>query len=1018
MSNPKSGAVTPARLLGAAARRLAARARARRDPRCRANEPSATDAPPTLATPQRALATLTLDGGLIEGRAALEALIDAELPRLCAPGQAAPCPRQWSGDIEARLRNVLENDLGYRVAIASRATRDKSGRLGWTVRLSVAPGMRVRHVRTDTSWPVLSEDIERRITLRPGSPVPEMLCARAPLLRAEEDAVREYLNGRGYFDARVRMRFEELERDEAALDVGLDLGARYTVGDVVVDGAVAIRPTELAARFRQKTWYSWLYKPTFSRDRMKRDAVAAELRYREAGFPGARVRVTYDPATDVDHKKHTVKLHVTVRERRRVGVTVQGNESLRYDELESAISFNTEGAYDDYEAARSARQLSQEYQRRGWFEAKVGVRRERFPEDDYDTVVFTVEEGKRRPLRQILFTFGGSASFSPDKLAGLIGSKPTRRTFVVRSQGLLTSAQLRFDLERLLEFYRSQGFPQAAVRYEVAPAADLLDHVGALSAVVEGPAAQPGGLVLRFHIDEGPRLIIGAVNLDDGGVALAERAGIDSALRLYEGQPFTAEALRDAVSRLRQHLERRGFPNASIDARHQTEASSGRVRIDVAVRLGQLVRWGHVFVRGNFKTAREVILREVRIDSGERYDPRAADRAESRLRALGLFNSVKLRTLGAVADAGAPVVHLLVEVEERYDYTADIELAFGASSDNVAFVSLALIARNLWGLGHEARIGGELGFEIQAADAAYTVPRLYLGPTPIALRAATFVRNEDTERLGTLLSFGASLALSRELAPGLVASARYDIRQVNRSIALVRGAGHDEDLDAVRLATRTGSVQAQIALDRRNDALLPTAGYRLTGSALLAATELGGSDDFVKLSATGSHYLKLGPRILLAQGVRTDFGLPISSAVLPAVERFFGGGDTTVRGLEEDLLLREVVRTGVAPLPKFEQFRVLPQGGNVRLLHNIDLQVQVARFFGFPISVAVFLDTGIVTNSLRGFTVSQLRHSLGLGLLRWQLPVGFISVEYAIPLDPELGDDPTGRLHFNFGFVF
>ena len=113
-----------------------------------------------------------------------------------------------------------------------------------------------------------------------------------------------------------------------------------------------------------------------------------------------------------------------------------------------------------------------------------------------------------------------------------------------------------------------------------------------------------------------------------------------------------------------------------------------------------------------------------------------------------------------------------------------------------------------------------------------------------------------------------------------------------------------------------------------------------------------------------------------------------------------------------------LVRTGVAPLPRFEQFRVLPQGGNVRLLHNIDLQVQVARFFGFPISVAVFLDTGIVTNSLRGFTVSQLRHSLGLGLLRWQLPVGFISVEYAIPLDPELGDDPTGRLHFNFGFVF
>jgi len=1015
-ARPTTSVLSPSRLLGAAAKAISARPRVRRDPRCRGG--GATDeqagAQPTANTPEHPLVSLELEGALKDARSSLLAIIQSNIPRRCPAGApaaaAARCPQVWSGVVEATLRDTLERDLGYRLAISSRL-RPHDGGLGYAVRFSVAPIMMVRHVRIETTWPVLTEDIARRIHLRAGSPVPYEICERDQALRQEEEGVRDYLNGRGYFDAKVGMRFDELARDEAALEVDIELGARYTVGSVVVDGVTVVAPPEFAKRFRQKTWYSFLFNPAFSRERMKRDARAAEQLLRELGFPGARVRVSYDPKVDVDRRKHTVTLHVAVRERRRIGVNLRGTKQLPAEMLEGAITFDEEGAYDDYEAERSALQIMQEYQRNGFFEAEVRVQRERFPEDAYDTIVFHITEGPRRPLRQIVFR--GNQTFPSARLAEIVGSKPTRRTFVVRSQGLLTSQQLRFDLEKLVDFYRSQGFPQTKVSYQVAPATDLMDRVGALSGVLAGSAPPPRGLVLLFTIEEGPRELTGAVRLH--GVPPAEAKRLLEVARLAEGAPFTSDTLRAASARLRTDLERRGHPYANVISSQQLNPTTRRIDIDFDLRPGRVVKWGQIIVRGNFKTARDVILRELRIHPGERYDPRAADAAEKRLRAIGLFNAVRLRVLGERERLES--VHLLVEVEERYDYSADIELAFGASTDNVAFVSIALIARNLAGWGHEARIGGELGFETQAAEASYTIPRLYLGSTPIGVRAATFVRNEETERLGTLLSFGASLALTKEILPGLIGSARYDIRQVNRSIALVRGAGHDEDLSAVRLATRTGSLQTQLVLDRRNDPLLPTGGYRVSATALYASENLGGTDDFIKLGASGTHFWQPSKRLLLTQSVRSDFGFPLRSAVLPAVERFFAGGDTTVRGYEEDRLFGEVIRSGLSPLGNLEHVEIVPQGGNIRLLHNLDLQATVFHF-GIPWAVAVFLDTGIVTNSLRGFSPGKLRHGLGVAFPRLQIPLGFISFEWAIPLDPALGDDPTGRFHLNFGLLF
>ena len=56
-----------------------------------------------------------------------------------------------------------------------------------------------------------------------------------------------------------------------------------------------------------------------------------------------------------------------------------------------------------------------------------------------------------------------------------------------------------------------------------------------------------------------------------------------------------------------------------------------------------------------------------------------------------------------------------------------------------------------------------------------------------------------------------------------------------------------------------------------------------------------------------------------------------------------------------------------------------------------------------------------VAGGLAGFELRDLRYALGVSLFRWVTPFGNFSLDYAVPLDPELGDNPLGRIHLTLG---
>ena len=420
--------------------------------------------------------------------------------------------------------------------------------------------------------------------------------------------------------------------------------------------------------------------------------------------------------------------------------------------------------------------------------------------------------------------------------------------------------------------------------------------------------------------------------------------------------------------------------------------------------------------------------------------------ATQRLRQTGLFDSVNVLmpnlcpTPDPTCIASNGDVNAVVVVQERDDFLAQVDVSAGYSSYSGLFGTIGPSQQNLWGRGIYVSGSVTEGTNIQDYEGTVRIPRWLMRKAwliddlPDQLRnnlqteLTGFIRSQITPNFGEVHTKGFSTALTYAQPPvtrptpgkrvgTLVLGLHYDFRIRDRNIDSLRPIGVNNDSPQVPVSTTTGSIGLTLDIDRRVDRrgslspLSPEDGYHLGAGAAIASTYLFGDDDFLKFFATGTKYFPVGKNLVVRTDLRVDWGVPLFGAVLlPEVERFFAGGDDTVRGYNDDRMSTEIVQVGVPPLGNITQLRILPNGGNIRFMGSIDAQLHVYSVF----STAVFSDAGLITNQISTVRATDVRPSVGMALLRAVTPFGTFAFEYAVPLVPQLGDDPRGRFHIWF----
>lgn len=967
--------------------------------------------------PARRIVSWTLEGDFLEPKSVLRNFLEPVIEENSA----------WQPENQQATSEFLAK-MSYE---SSFRTQPSGANLKLVVTLQ--PQTLVRHVVVDIAigvldrlaYPVFSQDLRRRMTLRPGSPLAKNPTTRKNRIQQEADRLAFYLHSEGFFDARVQISEKKVGKYASRLEVSADPGDPYKVGKITVTGNNAVPTAEITKLFRHRRLT--IFEKSFTREQLQQDIERLVQLYQKRGYPGVRVRTDFDMRQSFNRATKRVDFRIEVRERRKIDIVFEGlKDDAPVDNLMKQLTLNEEGSYDDLEVDASAEAIRRYYQRNGRYEASVTW--QRVPFGVFERILFEIDEGPQLPVREVIFR--GNSAISNERLAKEVKTQVFRRIIIGESGGYLTSVQLRQDLRRIEAMYKKLGYDRVTVTPRVARGRQLLSNAAALAASVAG-SAETDGLYVLFTISEGPLVRIANVKIkhDDKKPRLS-LPPVSTIVNTKPGIAFVSDSISTDANALARYYFSRGYPRAKIQPEVVPTNNPGLVDVVFHVVENNPASIGKIALRGNFKTKRWVIEDELQYREGDPLTIEAAEEAQSSLRNSGLFSSVNLDYRG-LDSPRQDKVNVVVSIQERHDNSGELQAGFGFATDTRLFGEAQYRYQNIAGTGANFSLRGILGQQRQLLEARLGFPRWIprrLVGTPFLLELSSFYQLEQTPRFGDLTSLGATIGATKQgrsgFFKGWLLSFRYDFRSRNRDEDLVRVSGQSSDLQSSPVVTISSAIGPQLVIDKRRDRqgrrnpLTPTGGYRLEFRALFGEDFLVGSNRFIKVSASGQHFLGLGKHFLISNGLRYDHGFPLGGAVvLPEVERFFAGGDTTVRGFEEDRLATEIIQPNVGGMSGIGQFRILPAGGNIRMIHNLELQVILANL-KFPIASAIFLDSGFVENSFDGFKFKDLRHSIGLALARAVLPFGSLSVEYAFPLDPVLGDDPQGRLHVNLGLLF
>jgi outer membrane protein assembly complex protein YaeT len=536
---------------------------------------------------------------------------------------------------------------------------------------------------------------------------------------------------------------------------------------------------------------------------------------------------------------------------------------------------------------------------------------------------------------------------------------------LAQGEGYYSAARVDSAAADVRQFYRSRGFQDVVVR-------------------VEGPAfdGDRTTATVRFLVQEGPRLWLSSVAWS-GSTVLSE-AELAARVAPSIGSAYTPR-LREQIRRdVVAALQERGRPDARLDLDAVERGPAGAIRISFQVDPGPEVHLGNVRIVGNERTDAEVVKERLALVPGSLYRVTDVDAALRRLYSMGLFLEVRVRTEpehGARRD-------LVVELVERASLELYLEPGYG--SYELARVRAGLLDRNAWGSGKTARVEGGVSIKSLELELGLTDPR-FLGRDDVLDSSLKLERREEPSF--EFQEVGLSVGVTRRWTGELSSRLAYGLQRSDlliSDVALPLGSPREDfALSSIKLVT---------TFDSRDSFLEPRTGFRARLSAEIAAEAIGSDVDFVRGVLSHTHYHSLGESTVIAARGRAGVVAPFGPTdLIPLQERFFLGGESTIRSFRESEL---------GPRDADGD----PVGGEATSLVSLEVRRRLfGRFEG-----ALFVESGnVLLDRSEFFGFDGYRHAVGVGL-RYVLPVGPLRLDLGINPSPEDGED-RAVLHLSVG---
>lgn len=604
-------------------------------------------------------------------------------------------------------------------------------------------------------------------------------------------------------------------------------------------------------------------------------------------------------------------------------------------------------------------------------------------------VRFIVDEGPSVRIGRIRFT--GNKIFKNAQLKNAL-KLSKERTLLTMFKGTdkYHSQKLEYDIDSNLKaFYQEHGYMQVQVGTPI-------------TRIFEGPRGNLPVMrktreqfYIEIPIDAGDQYRLGKIELKECGVINCE--SLTKAFGLKKGDVVNFKSIKDTLEQLKKLYGNIGYINYSYipEANYDTKNKIYNLLLTMQPDKQFYVR--RINYLGNTKTRDKVMRREFLLEEGKVFSSAALENSVLRLNQLGFFEKIEEKDYQVKPDEKTGMVDVDIKVKEKSQQS--IGFTGGVSGISGSFIGLNYSSNNFLGRGESLDLNIVGGTRQTNYTLSFTEP--YLFDTRWNMGLSVFNQryrydtystfgvtdtNGDPSALFTQRTLGTTVNLTRRLTRSLwTVGTSYTYQKIGISgiakgfetFALGQFAGYTvgSNKDALTGIIRS-EITPTISYNSANAYFNATEGTSLTASSGISGGIIGGDFNMLRPVVEYRHFITdkwlSHGRNVFAFNVQLQYVQSYGDSSVPFFDRFFIGGENTVRGFDIrsispiavtstrqfDMFGNPIIdpKTG---LPKVTQSQPFAVGGDTVGIFNFEYRIPIAG----PLSMAAFYDVGFVRAS-------------------------------------------------------
>ena len=575
-------------------------------------------------------------------------------------------------------------DEGIRAVVKQgkiQTIRVEVNRAGDGIRV-VLSGSRVRRVRKLQFTGIESNILDE---VRDKLPVYEGEILDTRSFNQIKERLRNAYEARGYFFSDIKILTHDIgETGEADVEVSVEAGKPTVINLVTVSGGKEEENARFAAALTIKKG------DRFSRSALE-SAVETLNRYFKANqLPTSKVEGT---ALNFSQDKLLVDINVSARLGERFQFIFSGNEVFDDRTLKELMTDEVLSQSDS--VGRIGALIETKYRSVGYHFCKVTPQSSINEHDRLNVIVFNIAEGNKVIVDRVDF---GTVS--------RVGDDSLESVFFANAPGVLARGTFWED-----------GIAEALTGMK-----REMEARGYFNSVITGPkivfSEDKKGVQLLFDADLGTLTLVQTIEFK--GTTYFTVADLKASLPFKEGESLNRTRVEEGRRTIVKKYQTEGFVDVRLGNEDPTawfkissDQKAATVLFDVTE--GRQFFVGKISIEGTRKTEHEVILREMKLQSGDKLDPQKLKQSEEDISLLGLFSRVEIISSANGDDVSKRDLRILV----RESKPGLGEVGFGGRYEDPrlrirGFLGAAY--RNLGGWNQTASARSEIGLPISSGS--------------------------------------------------------------------------------------------------------------------------------------------------------------------------------------------------------------------------------------------------------------------------------------------------------------